>query len=426
MDAAIAPDSVGRPRARRVYTIAAAAFCFLAPFPSSAGWRTFALLVALGAVGWLAWREGERMDFARVPRPVAVTAIAWMAWCVASVAWSVDPAYTSEELRRELAYGLLAFSVFFFGMRRPEQAHTAIRALLAGALVLGLLEWVRLVFPGVPLALKYQAAQGYFSTHVVIVAPLLAIVAWPRPEGLGAGRLALALVAGCLLAGGLASENRMLWLALGVATLVAFAAFHRMARDAAAARSTQPAFLLAVVVIALMVAASWEYKSARYYPQADGAMSSLSFDARPAIWDTARGLMAERPWAGHGFGREIVGADVERGVARRGVDEARWGNHIRHAHNVFLDVVLQLGVIGLAIFVALLAALAFAFARAARRAGGTPLAIAGLAMLAAYATKNLTDDFYYRPNSLVFWAVTGMLLGLAARAAPQAASSEVR
>ena len=76
---------------------------------------------------------------------------------------------------------------------------------------------------------------------------------------------------------------------------------------------------------------------------------------------------------------------------------------------------LQTGVLGLAAFTALMAALAWAFAATARRTGGLPLAIAGLALLAGYLTKNLTDDFFFRPSSLIFWAMAGMLLGLAAR-----------
>jgi O-antigen ligase len=398
-----------RDRVQRAYAIAAAAFLFLAPFPSSAGWRTFALVVAGLAVLWLALRGGQPLGLARVPRPFAVAAAAWIALCAASVLWSDDPRYTLEELRRELGYGALAFAVFFTGMRTTGAAHTAIRALLAGALVLGALEWVRLAFPDVPLAWKYQAAQGYFSTHLVIAAPLLAVVAWPAPEGMGAGRATLAALAVGLLVVGLASENRMLWLALGVGTLAAFAAFRRLMPREARSPPAQPAFLLALAVIALLIAASWEYKSARYYPLADGAVTSLSFDERPVIWSAAREPLLERLWIGHGFGREIAGAAIERGLAERGSL-----NRFRHAHNVFLDVVLQLGLVGLVAFAALLATLALAFVRAARQPGGAPLAITGLAMLVAYFAKNLTDDFYYRPNSLVFWAVTGLLLGLAA------------
>jgi hypothetical protein len=40
----------------------------------------------------------------------------------------------------------------------------------------------------------------------------------------------------------------------------------------------------------------------------------------------------------------------------------------------------------------------------------------GLAMLSGFVVKNLTDDFFWRHNALVFWALNGGLLGFAARA----------
>jgi len=369
--------------------------------------------VALGATAWRALRAGERPRAGRLPRAVLVAGIAWIALCVASVAWSDDLAYSIVELRRELAYGLGAFVAFHALARVPRDTHLAVGALVAGALALGLLEWAGALFPGLPEAFKYRAALGYFSTEVVIAAPLLAVVAWPRPEGLGAGRATIVALAAGLVAGGLASENRMLWLALAVGTLAGFAVFRRVAPPEARSAGAGPVFLLVVAVAALLVAASWEYKAWRYYPQAAGAMQSLSLDERPLIWKSAIAPIAERPWTGHGFGREIAGDAIERGLARGGSP-----NRFRHAHNVFLDVALQLGFPGLAVFVALFAALVAAFLRAAGRPGGAAVGIAGVAMLAAFLTKNLTDDFFHRPNSLVFWAVTGMLLGLAAPREP--------
>jgi hypothetical protein len=48
-------------------------------------------------------------------------------------------------------------------------------------------------------------------------------------------------------------------------------------------------------------------------------------------------------------------------------------------------------------------------------AGGA-ITVTGLALIATFVVKNLTDDFYFRPGSLVFWAINGMLLALASRA----------
>ena len=63
------------------------------------------------------------MELARIPRAFRVGAAFWIALCVASLAWSVDPGYTLAELRREILYGGIAFIVFFAGTREPAQLH---------------------------------------------------------------------------------------------------------------------------------------------------------------------------------------------------------------------------------------------------------------------------------------------------------------
>ena len=383
------------------------AFMFVAPFPASAGSRATTLTLALLALV-LAVARGRLAPPPPLPRPIAIAGGAWIALCVASVAWSRDARYSLGELKPELGYGMLAFAVFYAGTRTPRDAHRAIVAALAGALLLALFEWIGRFFPGLYYAPRYQAVRGYYSTHLVLVAPLLVLVAWPRPVGLGAGRAVLALVAAGLLAGGLASENRMIWLALGVGTFVAFAAYRWLARPAALPAGVRAAFLLGVAVIALLVAVSAEFKAQRYYPDGPGPLGTLALDQRPFIWSTAAHAIAERPWLGHGFGRGIVAQRIVDATMRHGAEQP-----FRHAHNVVLDVALQVGIVGVCAFLALLAALALAFARAARFAPGAPAGIAGLAMLAAFLAKNMTDDFLYRPNSLVFWALCGLLLRLA-------------
>ena len=144
---------------------------------------------------------------------------------------------------------------------------------------------------------------------------------------------------------------------------------------------------------------------------ADAPMgTSLERDLRPRIWAAAVDAAREAPWLGHGFGREIVAAKFIPLTPRV-------ANHpeMRHAHNVFLDVVLETGLVGLAIFVALMLALAREYRGYLRRADLAPLGVLGLALLAGFLVKNLTDDFMHRHNALVFWALNGMLLGLASR-----------
>jgi Lipid A core - O-antigen ligase and related enzymes len=203
----------------------------------------------------------------------------------------------------------------------------------------------------------------------------------------------------------------MLWLALAAGCIVAFAVFQAGAPpDAQRARMLR-ILLATLVVIALAIAGSWEYKATHYYPRASTAVESISMDERPRVWAAASRIVAERPLNGHGFGREIAGDRIEHALP------PATSVHIRHAHNVFFDTAVQLGAAGVLVFVALLASLAQVYGRMRHAPAGGGVAVAGLALITTFVVKNLTDDFFFRPNSLTFWALNGMLLALATREA---------
>jgi O-antigen ligase len=124
------------------------------------------------------------------------------------------------------------------------------------------------------------------------------------------------------------------------------------------------------------------------------------------------GQAPEAPWLGHGFGREILGAAFEPLTPQRPNFPA-----LRHAHNTFMDMALEVGAVGLAALLGLLLALARRYGAMLRDPRLAPLGMMGLALLAGFVVKNLTDDFLHRQNSLVFWALNATLLGLARSAA---------
>ena len=396
--------------AQRVVTASAAAFLLVAPFPSSAGWRVFFLLVAAGALAWQAWRGTQPLDLTRIPRFFAIAALAWIALCVVSLAWSVDPGYTLDELRREIAYGGLAFLVLFSATRTPRDLHAGIAMLFAGAFLLGVGEWLRFLLPGVAWARKASMGPGPYSTQVVLLAPLLVLLAWPRPVGLERGLRVTLAVGVALVVAGIASDSRILWVALMVSAVVAFTAFWiETPADHPGRAAARRMLIAALVLLPMLMVVATEYKL-RYYPRAATSMEAFSFDERPLIWKVASSYARERPWLGYGYGREIIGARISGEL-----EQAKLGQPYNHGHNVVLDAELQMGVPGVIAFILLMASLVAAFLRARKREGGVPLAIVGVAMVAGYLTKNLTDDFFFRPSSLVFWAIAGMLLGLAAR-----------
>jgi O-antigen ligase len=80
-----------------------------------------------------------------------------------------------------------------------------------------------------------------------------------------------------------------------------------------------------------------------------------------------------------------------------------------------LNIALQLGLVGLALFAAVIGLLAREYWRLLLDAAVAPLGVIGLALLAGFLAKNLTDDFLHRHNAQVFWALNGMLVGFGRR-----------
>jgi O-antigen ligase len=370
----------------------------------------FFILVALIALAWQAFRGGIPMELGRVPRALRIAAALWIGLAVLSLAWSVDADYTLAELRREILYGGIAFIVFFAGTREAAQLHLWVRALFVGALVLGVGEWIHFLWPNGQRASSIAMGPGPFSTHVAILAPLLVVFAWRPPVGMGWRAWPMVALGVALLCAGVAADSRFLWVALLTSAMVAFAAFWAKVAPGHPSRiHVRRAFLAILLLLPVLMAASAEYKL-RFYPRAASTLESFALDERPLIWRIAVDKALERPLLGHGYGREIVRGDFRAALAAAGQATPYF-----HGHNVLLDTVIELGVVGLAVFVAFLASLAMSFAAARKTENGLPLAITGLAMLAGYLVKDMTDDFFFRPNSLVFWAIAGMLLGLAAR-----------
>src|SRR5690606_814242 len=84
-----------------------------------------------------------------------------------------------------------------------------------------------------------------------------------------------------------------------------------------------------------------------------------------------------------------------------------------HAHNLFLNTVLQTGLIGLALLLGLLGALTWRFLR--QRHLHPVAAWAGVALVAAMLLKNTTDDFMRDAVAMYFWALAGWLLAFVER-----------
>ncbi|MGZ5098315.1 MAG: O-antigen ligase family protein, partial [Usitatibacter sp.] len=370
---------------------ATAAFLFLAPFAGSAGLRAAMLFIAVLALVAARGRTLFRGE-PRFPRDVGFAYAAWVSLAIASVAWSGLPEYTLSELRAEALYGTLAFLVFFYAATDASRWRMWWGAIMAGSLVvlLGtiLQGWLPFEISRHPV----DGGPGPWSTHLVLIAPLLFVLAWPLPWGEERSSATLAAALFVVLVAAWDTENRIVWGALGVQLAAAVALWKSMpAMEATRHRNFRGLAAITALAMVIAFAASIVERNERLFTTGSPFTASLERDLRPAIWAVAWTKFKDAPWLGHGFGREILAAEFLPITPKTYVHPP-----VLHSHNMLADIALQLGIAGLAAFVALLLALTRQYWRFLRDPAIAPLGIIGLAVIAGFLVKNLTDDFLHR------------------------------
>ena len=146
--------------------------------------------------------------------------------------------------------------------------------------------------------------------------------------------------------------------------------------------------------------------------QGDAVLQQLSLDARIEIWSRALYALQDFPFTGVGLGafRRVVNVLYPLFLMPPDVD-------IAHSHNMFLQVGVDLGLIGLVGYVALLiVAAASAWQIASTGRGFAPyLALGALAALIGLHVYGLADALALGSKpSVIFWVVLGLVAALAA------------
>lgn len=363
----------------------------------------------------LVLRPDARRD-AALSRPARVWAalfLACCAWSALSIGWSVRPGYSAHEVASDVTVmGAVALAMLF----APRETVTfrrivtaALVAFAALALAAIALAFPPVAWPGRPL----HHAVGAWSTLIVLVAPMIALMRAPSDAGWGRGPAATAAaiaLAALVLAAARLTDNRMIWPALAVALVVLAAAgawrWPERWRERPA-RRTLAFVAVAGILVAAFVDVAQHKADTTISPPAT-IERSVATDPRLAIWPRVGESIAERPWIGHGYGREIRAAELVRTLG-----DPTW----THAHNVFASVWLQTGAVGLALFVLLLGATVVRFA-GYLRSRDDALALVGavgIALVAGMLAKNLTDDFFARTNLRFFWTTVALLIAFGER-----------
>lgn len=372
-----------------------AVFLFILPFPGTVALRLLALAGGLVVSAWVWHKEG----FPRVP---ARTALLFWAGCATfSLMTAVDPAYSLGEIKNEIGYAMAAYLSFLTLTRTRADA-----IFLAATLILGSLATAAIaLWDNISSVSSYwnesglAGGSGSYSTYLLALLPALlwagAALRQQHRWGMIAGLIALQLVV-AVIAG-----QRQFWLVFALQVLLGLPLLRRAGFIQISTSRMRAIGLLVVLLSALVIVGATARRDT----------ISLQDDPRLTIWPKVAARILEHPLVGKGFGREVMKKAYPDLLSQK-------YSEVWHAHNVFLNYGMSMGVPGVIAILWLFFALLRSFWALSRNEDRViaMTGVCGILLVAGVVTRNLTNDFFLRDLALLFWAIAGMLLGYAGHA----------
>ena len=305
-----------------------------------------------------------------------------------------------------VGFGIAITAVGIVSVRWPEKVPFVSR-------------WVEIGMPTNPVRLPGGPESGVSANQLAgtlvfyLSLPLSSLLA--GRESRGRGRIARAVlllaVAGALAVLLLLTQSRGAWLGAGLGGLLLLALWGLALPRSRRRRAMWVVCALGVLAIGLGAAAIGPERLQALW-QEPGRMTALgnlgSLGFRQEVWRWALMATQDFLFTGCGLGtfREVVRLLYPLNVAP--------GYDIAHAHNIFLQVALDVGVPGLIAYIALLGIAAWVGLRVARRdATLRPLALGLVGGLGALHIYGLMDAL--APGSkpgLVLWVALGLLTAM--------------
>lgn len=325
---------------------------------------------------------------------VVYAAAAWSIFSFVSWFWSVAPDLTERHWFSDVLIPVLALAG---GWSCREVAGKLFKPCLA------VFTWALFLTAGGYLLgnktlTYYYSGVGISSTLALAVIPFWLGMLWGSDTS-------WRWIAGwhmlMLLAVGLISGNRMFWVVL-FAILLPFIFFYYSLNLKKVILLGLSALL--IMLVPLYFIYIWRGGDGGF----EGFGNMFSRDARLVIWSYWISLAWKAPWIGIGFGRGVLNYLYGGSVPSEFLAIDR--NIIQHGHNIFLDVFVQLGIVGLLIYGALIVSLLSKIYKGFMNSGMDIFWAAPFLSLFAILLKNQTDDFMIFTTPVAVMFFLGMVL----------------
>jgi putative inorganic carbon (HCO3(-)) transporter len=376
------------------------AFLVLLPFSKAAVEIAFVFLLA-------AWLMERFVPAFRRPtvwtRPgtsrIGVAGLTFFAASALSIAGSKFPTQSIEGLIGKWAEYLLFLVILADVGGRPRVMRRSCAALtVAAALVVLEAFWQELtgkgLLRGYPLTIYARMTGPYenpidLATFFMVAFPAL-LASWISQRGRARWSIGVVLLLVAVCLGRTEATGAWLGLLAGLAVM--------MAKEPRVRR-----YGLAAVAALVIVAAFWLRAMGRLDTTFSPTEAGTS--DRWVMWQAALGMIADRPLLGHGV-NTFMSNYLDYWVGGERMP--------RYAHNCYLQVAAETGLVGLAAFVALLGLVWSRIWRSLRRplAGDALMRLGVLGGLTAFLLQGAIDtNFYALRQAALFWALSGVALG---------------
>ena len=342
---------VGPAAALRLYAAGAVALALVAPMMALAN-RSSPLVVGVAALLFLAGalvEQGGRAVSRLVGplrSPLGLAALAFLGWCLVSLAWSPFPGLWGRVLSEFLpTLAAAAILARLAPARLPSWALPLGAGLLAAACLY--------IVASLALGLAPQAWLGQRVALFMFNRPLLTLLLLAGPLAAFLALRGYPLAAGALVA---VTALAILRSISGAATLGLLAGGVMFAIGRLAPRHVALALAALTLALAFALAPVEGDILHRLMPEAaHERLTQSSSRARVAIAQSFGAAVAQAPWIGSGYGMGLRFADVPAAQALE--PEMRAMLAVGHPHNSFLQIWSELGLVG-AMLAALVAFLA--------------------------------------------------------------------
>lgn len=373
---------------KRLGALSVAGLLFILPFAKINTLKEVLLMTGILSFVSIKLLHHDVKAISSTNRPLHVLIIASFIWGSIALISAIDPAYSIKELtlkmsRQYLLY-FLSFSIAGMFSANIENIKKLLLPFALAAIIMSVYACLQFYQSPVFLQNRVTGFTGAFyrlAVFLVLSIPIIITLAYTMRSWI---KWALLIVLPFSCTALVFTSVRAAWIALFMETVIlVFILFKKY-------RKTFILGMTAISLIFIVLAYHSEYKNLVVHGT---EMPRLK------AFDLSLEIVRAHPLTGIGYGKKTFSKyypDVYE---------------VRHAHNIFVNTAVEVGIIGLIIFISMLVIIAKDFIKAINRETvfDRRLVLSGIfASLAGFLTLNLFDYMYHGWPGQMFWMLIGI------------------